>query len=65
MKGKKSLNEGLIGSILSALSTGFGAMIILFMSRNVTHRWRDALLTFTAGVMVAASTMGLIPEELN
>ncbi|HYK73704.1 MAG TPA: ZIP family metal transporter, partial [Pseudoneobacillus sp.] len=32
------MKEVLIGSILSALSTGFGAMIILFMSRNVTHR---------------------------
>lgn len=54
-----------IGSILSALSTGLGALVILFMNHSVTHRWRDVLLAFTAGVMMAASTMGLIPEALN
>lgn len=59
------MSEVLIGSVLSALSTGFGAMIILFMSRSLTHKWRDVLLAFTAGVMMAASTLGLIPEALK
>lgn len=54
-----------IGSLLSALSTGLGALIILFMNRSMTHRWRDVLLALTAGIMMAASTMGLIPEALN
>jgi zinc transporter, ZIP family len=54
-----------IGSFLSALSTGLGALVILFMNHSVTHRWRDVLLAFTAGVMMAASTMGLIPEALS
>lgn len=54
-----------IGSLLSAMSTGLGALLILFMHRAVTHRWRDSLLAFTAGIMMAASTMGLIPEALN
>lgn len=52
-----------IGSILSALSTGIGALPILFF-KEVTHRWRDILLALTAGVMVAASTFSLIPEAL-
>jgi zinc transporter, ZIP family len=35
------------------------------MHRSVTHRFRDVLLAFTAGIMMSASTMGLIPEALN
>jgi zinc transporter, ZIP family len=59
------MNEVIIGSVLSALSTGLGALIILFMQGTITHGWRDVLLAFTAGIMMAASTMGLIPEALN
>ncbi|MBT2691350.1 ZIP family metal transporter [Bacillus sp. ISL-47] len=59
------MTEVFIGSVLSALSTGLGALLILFMKGSVTHRWRDTLLAFTAGIMMAASTMGLIPEALS
>lgn len=59
------MSDVIFGSVLSALSTGLGALVILFMSDSVTHRWRDILLAFTAGIMMAASTMGLIPEALN
>lgn len=59
------MREVIIGSVLSALSTGLGALIILFMSGSVTHRWRDILLAFTAGIMMAASILGLIPEALK
>ncbi|MED3825473.1 ZIP family metal transporter [Priestia flexa] len=58
------MTDVLIGSILSALSTGLGAVPILFMNQAVTHRWKDVLLAFTAGIMMAASTMSLIPESL-
>lgn len=58
------MTEVIIGSTLSALATGFGALPILFL-QNVTHRWRDILLAFTAGIMMAASTMSLIPEALS
>jgi len=57
--------EMLIGSILSALSTGAGALPILFINQAITHRWKDILLAFSAGIMMAASTIGLIPEALN
>jgi zinc transporter, ZIP family len=58
-----SMESVIIGSTLSALSTGLGAIPILFLNR-VTHRWRDILLAFTAGIMVSASTFSLIPEAL-
>lgn len=58
------MNDVILGSVLSALSTGLGAIPILFM-QQVTHRWRDILLAFTAGIMMAASTMSLIPEALQ
>ncbi len=55
----------LVGSTLSALATGVGAVPILFLSRSLTHKWRDILLAFTAGIMMAASMLGLIPEALS
>lgn len=59
------MNEVITGSLLSALSTGLGALPILFLHRVITHRWRDILLAFTAGIMMAASMMGLIPQALE
>ncbi|SFA48282.1 zinc transporter, ZIP family [Parageobacillus thermantarcticus] len=59
------MQEVLIGSILSALSTGLGAVPILFLAKSITHRWRDILLAFSAGIMMAASMMSLIPEALQ
>jgi len=54
----------LLGSVLSALSTGIGALPILFF-KTMTHRWRDILLAFTAGIMVSACTFTLIPSALG
>ncbi|TCK02092.1 UNVERIFIED_ORG: ZIP zinc transporter [Anoxybacillus amylolyticus] len=59
------MNQVLAGSVLSALSTGLGAVPILFMAKSLTHRWRDVLLAFSAGIMMAASMMSLIPESLK
>ncbi|MEK5059286.1 ZIP family metal transporter [Paenibacillus shunpengii] len=56
--------EALIGSVISALSTGLGAIPILFM-RKVTHRLRDILLAYAAGIMTSASLYSLIPEALG
>ncbi|MGG1662396.1 ZIP family metal transporter [Brevibacillus sp. NRS-1366] len=58
------MEQLLMGSILSAMATGAGALPILFF-KTVTHRWRDILLAFTAGIMVAASTFSLIPQAMN
>ncbi|MBM7704756.1 ZIP family metal transporter [Metabacillus iocasae] len=59
------MKDVLIGSVLSALSTGLGALPILFLHNMLTHRWRDVLLALTAGIMTAAATMSLIPEALQ
>ncbi|MCI3920119.1 ZIP family metal transporter [Paenibacillus sp. TRM 82003] len=56
-------NDGVMMAI-SALSTCVGAIPALFL-RRVSHRWMDTLLAYTAGVMVAAATYGLIPESLK
>jgi len=58
------MEQLLIGSFLSAMATGVGALPILFF-KSVSHRWRDILLAFTAGIMVAASTFSLIPQALQ
>ncbi|PLT34400.1 ZIP family metal transporter [Bacillus sp. V5-8f] len=59
------MSEVLIGSILSAMSTGAGALVILFIRGAISHRFRDTLLAFTAGIMMAASLQGLIPQSLE
>jgi zinc transporter, ZIP family len=58
------MNNVFVGSLISALSTGLGAVPILFM-RNVTHRLRDVLLAYAAGIMTSASVYNLIPEAIQ
>ncbi|WP_102027522.1 ZIP family metal transporter [Salirhabdus sp. Marseille-P4669] len=58
------MNEVLVGSFLSAFATGLGALPILFL-KKVSHRWRDILLAFAAGIMMTAAMMSLVPEALN
>ena len=65
MRTEKNMSTVLLGSFLSAMSTGLGAFIILFISRSITHRFRDMILAFTAGIMMAACMIGLIPEALT
>ncbi|MBM7651340.1 ZIP family zinc transporter [Neobacillus cucumis] len=53
-----------LGILISALGTTLGAVPALLLS-NVTHRIKDNLLAYSAGIMVAASTYGLIPSTLK
>ncbi|MER2190733.1 MAG: ZIP family metal transporter [Solibacillus sp.] len=50
--------------ILSSLCTGLGAIPVLLI-KNVSHKGKDTLLAYTAGIMVAASAYGLIPSALK
>lgn len=54
----------LIGSVIAALATGIGALPILLI-KKLSHKMKDSLLAFTAGVMLSASFLGLIPEALQ
>lgn len=54
----------LLPLILSSFCTGLGALPILFI-KNVSHKGKDGLLAYTAGVMVAASAYGLIPSAIK
>lgn len=51
-------------SVLAGLATGLGALPIVFI-KKFSHRLRDVLLAFAAGVMVAASAFNLIVPALN
>lgn len=53
-----------MGAVISAMATSAGAIPVMFM-RSMSHRGKDILLAFTAGIMVAASTYGLIPSALK
>lgn len=58
------MTEALIGSFISAMATVLGAVPLLFV-KNLSEKWKDILIAFTAGIMVSASTFGLLPQALN
>ncbi|QHE53372.1 ZIP family metal transporter [Pontibacillus sp. HMF3514] len=49
---------------ITSLCTSLGALPVLLI-KDLSHRGKDILLAFTAGIMVAASTYGLIPSALK
>lgn len=57
------LLDMIIGSSISAFATALGALPILLFNR-LSHKFRDMLLAFTAGIMVTACSFSLIPEAL-
>ena len=54
--------------LITALGVGgatlFGA-IIGFLFKNISHKFSDIVLSFAAGVMLAASVLGLILPSLE
>lgn len=54
----------LIVSMIAGLSTGLGALPLLFL-RNISHRTQDALLGFASGIMIAASSFSLLLPALE
>ena len=51
--GSNRILMGVVGTLLTGLFTGIGALPILF-TKNVTERVLDVMLGFSAGVMLAA-----------
>ncbi|CAE6896727.1 ZIP family metal transporter [Ectopseudomonas khazarica] len=58
------LMDALQGGLLCALGTASGALPVLFM-RELSQRWRDRLLGFGAGVMLAAAVFSLLIPALD
>ncbi|WP_256758560.1 ZIP family metal transporter [Cohnella sp. WQ 127256] len=58
------MESALIGSIISAMATVLGAAPIFFI-KKLSEKWKDILIAFTAGIMVSASTFGLMPQAIN
>ncbi|MBD2871124.1 ZIP family metal transporter [Paenibacillus arenilitoris] len=58
------MTEALIGSFISAMATVLGAVPLLFV-KSLSEKWKDVLIAFTAGIMVSASTFGLLPQALK
>ncbi|MCL6601595.1 MAG: ZIP family metal transporter [Paenibacillus sp.] len=57
------METALMGSFLSAMATVLGAIPILFV-KQLSEKWKDVLVAFTAGIMVSASTFGLMPQAI-
>lgn len=52
---------GIMGSTLAGLATGIGAIPVLFPAlHSLSHRLKDELLGFAAGVMLAATAFSLL-----
>lgn len=57
---------GIVGSVLAGAATGIGGIPVLFPSlSHISHRFRDELLGFAAGVMLAASTFSLLVPAIE
>ncbi|MVP01109.1 ZIP family metal transporter [Paenibacillus lutrae] len=58
------METALIGSFISAMATVLGAVPLLFV-KTLSEKWKDILVAFTAGIMVSASTFGLMPQSIE
>lgn len=54
----------IINILISSFCTSMGAMAVL-MIKDVSHKGKDILLAYTAGIMVSASAYGLIPSAIK
>ncbi|MGD8580266.1 MAG: hypothetical protein PVI46_13110, partial [Lysobacterales bacterium] len=55
---------GTLGSLLAGLLTGVGALGV-FLVRSLSPRLEDVLLSFAAGIMLAASFFSLILPAMS
>ncbi|WP_426446760.1 ZIP family metal transporter [Paenibacillus sp. S-38] len=58
------METALLGSLISAMATVLGA-VPLFFVKTLSEKWKDILIAFTAGIMVSASTFGLMPQAIK
>ncbi|KIL37618.1 dihydroorotate dehydrogenase [Cohnella kolymensis] len=58
------METALLGSFISAMATVLGAVPLLFI-KKLSEKWKDVLIAFTAGIMVSASTFGLMPQSIK
>lgn len=58
------METALLGSFISAMATVLGAVPLLFI-KKLSEKWKDILIAFTAGIMVSASTFGLMPQSIK
>lgn len=54
----------LLPILISSFCTSLGAIPILLI-KNLSHKGKDITLAYTAGIMVAASSYGLIPSAIK
>jgi ZIP family zinc transporter len=56
--------EALAYSLIAGLLTGAGALPLIFI-KEISHKWKDSLIGFASGVMVAVSFLALLAEALE
>lgn len=63
MKGGKFMLEALAYSLVAGMLTGAGALPLIFID-DISHKWKDTLIGFASGIMVAVSFLALLAEAL-
>ncbi len=55
----------ILGFSLLFVGTALGASLVLFLHRDLSHRWNALFLGFAAGIMVAASVWSLLIPAID
>jgi ZIP family zinc transporter len=56
--------QAVILSILASMTTSLGAALV-FLVKGTSHRTRDALVGFSAGLMLSVTALNLIPKAMG
>jgi ZIP family zinc transporter len=64
LQGYNVILVGFIASVAAGCATGVGA-IPIFFTKDISHKFLDAMLGFAAGVMLAATSFSLIVPAIE
>jgi ZIP family zinc transporter len=56
--------QAVLLSILASMTTSLGAALV-FLVKGTSHRTRDALVGFSAGLMLSVTALNLLPRALG
>ncbi|MBR2061349.1 MAG: ZIP family metal transporter, partial [Tidjanibacter sp.] len=55
----------ILGFLLLFLGTTLGSSVVLFVRKELSHKWNSLFLGFAAGIMIAASVWSLLIPAID